>query len=339
MNETGISVIITAYNRKEFLANAINSVLRQNIDGVPLEIIVISNFHVDVPRFDTNCEIRTFLMDGSIGEFLFTGINMARYDIIAFLDDDDTFNPGKLKMVMEIFSSNNELCYYHNDVKYVDRAGREIDYVRLVEKRFWASNNRDLIFDIKSNVKAIKAALEYSGDFNLSSIAIRRNCYINYLPLLKLIKGNTDEFFFWTGIINMGQLMIDNKKFTSYRVHEMNVSGQLSFMSKFQDLQKQIHTFDLILNFLSASATPCENTEDVKKWITLLKHEYELMAAIFTNSPKVSIMIQMKGLLSIGVKYSNTLKYRVLLFSIIAMVNHDFAQNLYSRIVSKNRKT
>lgn len=339
MGESGISVIITAYNRREFLADAINSVLHQTLDGFPFEIVVISNFHVDVSRFNTSCEIRAVLMDGSMGEFLYKGLNTAKYDILAFLDDDDTFDPGKLMRLTEIFSSNPGLCYYHNDVKYVDRYGYKIDYVRLVEKKSRTSISKDLIFDAKSNLSAIKAALENRGDFNLSSMAIRRDCYLKYLLLLKQIKSNPDGFFFWMGIISKGQLMIDSKKLTNYRIHEMNVTGQLNFMSKGQELQKQIYTFDLILNFLAVNKDPYNITEVIRKWVFLFKFEYELMSAIFTNSSRVGIMILIKRLLSMNVKYTNTLKYRVLLLSVIAILNRDFAQNFYIKVGNINQKT
>lgn len=339
MGEFGISVIITAYNRREFLADAINSVLHQTLDGFPFEIVVISNFHVDVSRFDTSCEIRAVLMDGSIGEFLYKGLSTAKYDIVAFLDDDDTFDPGKLMRLMKIFSSNLGLCYYHNDMKYVDRSGYKINYARLVEKRSRTLISEDLIFDAKSNLSAIKAALGYRGDFNLSSMAIRRDCYLKYLLLLKQIKSNQDGFFFWMGLISMGQLMIDSKKLTNYRIHEMNVSGQLNFMSKAQELQKQIHTSDLILNFLAVNYDPNNITEEIRKWVSVFKFEYELMSAIFSNSSRAKIMAQIRKLLSIDLRYSNTLKYRVLLFSTIAIINRDFAQNIYLRIWSRNNKT
>ena len=334
MKEFGVSVIITAYNRKEFLIDAINSALHQISGRFPYEIVVVSNFYVDVSRFDPSCEIRNVLMDGTIGEFLFTGLSTAKYDIIAFLDDDDFFDPGKLSRLIEIFSYNRELCYYHNDTKYVDHAGRTIDYVRLVEKRSRSLNSKNLIFDAKSNPRTIKAALDNRGDFNLSSIAIRRDCYLKYLPLLRQIKSNQDGFFFWTGIISMGQLMIDNKKLTNYRVHEMNVSGQLNFISKDQELQKQIYTYDLLLYLLEERRDSIEITESLKRWVFLYKYEYELMSVIISKSPRTIIFKQIKKLLFIGMRYSNTLKYRVLLFALMGIINVKFAQKFYLRIKS-----
>lgn len=332
MKDFGISVIITAYNRNEFIVEAINNVLHQTVIGFSFEIIVVSNFNVNVSDFGPNFEIKTVLMDGTIGEFLFTALKAAKYDIVAFLDDDDTFASGKLLSLMRIFSSNQELCYYHNDMKYIDRAGNTVHYLSLVEKRHRSLDRGNIIFDAKSNLSAIKTALDKRGDFNLSSVAIRKNCYVEYFPLLKQIKGSTDGFFFWTGIISMGQLMIDHKKLTNYRLHDLNVSGQLNFLSKGKELEKQIYTFDLILNFLSTNTHPSSNNEELRNWITLFKCEYELMLAIFINSPRGILMMQIKRLLSISMKYSNTLKYRVLLFSLIGMISHGFAKWIYLSI-------
>ena len=90
---------------------------------------------------------------------------------------------------------------------------------------------------------------------------------------------------------------------------------------------------DLLLQFLSL------RHEVIRKWVFLFKLEYELMSAIFTNSSRVGIMILIRRLLSMNVKYTNTLKYRVLLLSVIAIINRDLAQNFYIRMGSRNQKT
>ena len=339
MEGIGISIIITAYNRKEFLLDAINSVLKQTVDKSSYEIIVISNFDVDVSQFDPEYEIRTVFMDGTIGEFLFRGINMAKYNIIAFLDDDDTFEIEKLSRLIEIFSSNQGLCYYHNSMRYVNSNRQKIDYVRLVEKRSRTINGQFITFNSRNNLNKIKAALENRGDFNLSSIAISKDFYQKYLHLLRQIKSNQDGFFFWTGIISMGQLVIDNVELTNYRVHEMNVSGQLSFYSKAQEVQKEIYTFDLILSFLEESNIPFKNYKVINNWILLFKYEYELMSAIFSNSRRGRIMILIKRLFSINLKYSNTLKYRILLISFLAIINSDYARMFYLKVGIGNQRT
>ena len=87
-----ISVIITAYNIKEFLLNAIKSVLKQTLEKKYYEIIVIKNFlDKDIDDLIDEKKIKHILMEGTLGEFLYKGISEANGEIISFLDDDDLF--------------------------------------------------------------------------------------------------------------------------------------------------------------------------------------------------------------------------------------------------------
>jgi len=116
-----ISVIITAYNRKEFLLDAIKSVINQTLDKRYYEIIVIKNFKDEIiDRFIENNDIKNIIMDGTIGEFLYTGIKNSSGNIISFLDDDDLFLNNKLEYVYNYFKNNNNLVYYHNMAQFID---------------------------------------------------------------------------------------------------------------------------------------------------------------------------------------------------------------------------
>ena len=329
MSKTKISVIITAYNRKDFLIQAIESVINQIYDPLSFEIVVVTNFSVDLVNYQADYQLKSILMDGNIGEFLYTGIIATTHPIIAFLDDDDTFKSMKLHRLDEIFSENPKLCYYHNELIYVDINIRTLYYVRLIEKKPTFSNGNTTILDAKSNFGNLKHVLENRGDFNLSSIAIRRESYLEYLPLLKQIKSNQDGFFFWTGLISMWQMMIDDMKLVNYRVHDLNVSRQLDFMAKSLELQKQIYTYDLILSFLEELNYQSNNIESLRRWILLYKYEYELMFLVFAFSSRVTILKQIKKLLSNGMSYSNTLKYHSLLFAIMGFISRKFAQKVY----------
>jgi glycosyltransferase involved in cell wall biosynthesis len=64
MNKTPyISVIVTAYNRKDFILKAIRSVLTQSLDKSEYEIIVIKNFN--------NKALDTFLKGKNVKTILF----------------------------------------------------------------------------------------------------------------------------------------------------------------------------------------------------------------------------------------------------------------------------
>lgn len=329
-------MLITVINRKEFLHEAINSVFHQSIDRSLFEVVVVSNFKVEVSNFPQDFRITTLLMEGTLGERLYAGIKSAKYEIIAFLDDDDTFNQEKLQRVIEVFSEHPKLCYYHNNQRYVDRYLKHIDYVRLVEKRTQLLKDSSLLIDVQTNLSAIKEAIEMRGDFNLSSIAVKREDFMEYLPLLKQIDGLSDGFFFWISLVNMGQIMIDSQKLTNYRLHELNTSGQTNFFNKIIWLEKEICTFNIILNFMDNRHLPNNVYVNLKGSISLHKYEYLLLMYIFGNTSRVTTIKGIAMVLFFGRGQSHTLKHRVILFALIRIVSSKLAKNLYQKIRKNN---
>jgi glycosyltransferase involved in cell wall biosynthesis len=327
-----ISIIITAYNRKQFLSQAIESIAKQEIDGSEFEVIVVSNFELDGHLFNNKIAISSIVMDGTIGEFLYAGVKASKSDSIAFLDDDDIFKPGKLKTVIDIFEENPDLCYYHNAPEYLDINLNHTDYVRLVERKSSLYYHNDLNFDIISSPKSIKSAIYINGDFNLSCISIRRKAYLRYLALLKQIKGCTDGFFFWSGVFSGGKMKIDHRKFTGYRVHNLNTSGSLNYNRKREGVNREIYTYDMLLNFTGQLNIPSNIIIYIKKWITLYKLEYLLIKYIFDHVPRVTIIRNLIDLLTIGTEYSNTIKYRIIVLSIVRLLSAKLARSIYKII-------
>jgi len=324
-----ISIVITAYNRKQFLSQAIESIAKQEIDRSELEVIVVSNFELDDSLFKGDIAISSIVMDGTVGEFLYAGVKAAKFDIIAFLDDDDIFLPGKLKAVRDIFSENQDLCYYHNAPEYLDINLNHKDYVRLVERKSSLYSDIDINFDITTSLKSIKSAIDMNGDFNISCISIKKEAYSAYLPLLEQIKGCTDGFFFWTGVFSGKKMIIDHRKFTGYRIHNLNVSASLNYDRKIEEINREIYTFDLLLNFTGQLNISSYTLTYIKRWMTLYKLEYSLIKYIFEDVPRITIFRSLIDLLTIGTEYSNTLKYRISALSIVRLISAKLARSIY----------
>jgi len=329
MSNQKISIVITAYNRKQFLSQAIESIAKQEIDRSEFEVIVVSNFKLDDSLFNKGMAISSIVMDGTIGEFLYSGVKAAKFDIIAFLDDDDIFLPGKLKAVKDIFSENPDLCYYHNAPEYLDINLNHKDYVRLVERKSSLYTDNDLDFDTATNLKYIKSALDMNVNFNLSCISIRKEVYSAYLPLLEQIKACPEDFFFWTGVLSGCRIKIDHRKFTGYRLHNFNYSRSLNYDRKIDWINKELYTYDLLLNFVKQSNFPIYMITYVEKWMTLIKLERLLIKYIFEDVSKVIVFRNLIDLLRIGKGYSNTLKYRVSAISIVRLISAKLARGIY----------
>ena len=184
-----ISVIITAYNRKEFLLNAIKSVVNQTLDKKYYEIIVIKNFTENtIDEFIDTHNVKNILMDGTVGEFLYAGVSASSGEIISFLDDDDLFSNDKLEVVYNKFKANNNLCYYHNAHITVNEKYQKLD-----------------------------SKLGKEIAFNLSSISIAKP--ILNVNFLKKISFNPDDFMYLSALESGKNIIAGKENLTYYMQH------------------------------------------------------------------------------------------------------------------------
>ena len=99
-----VSVIIPTFCRSPLLCEAIDSVLRQDVDG--LELLVIDDGSTD----DTEACVRSYgnpvhyihQENQGLGSARNRGLSLAKGKYVAFLDDDDWWMPGKLKLQYDI---------------------------------------------------------------------------------------------------------------------------------------------------------------------------------------------------------------------------------------------
>jgi glycosyltransferase involved in cell wall biosynthesis len=109
------SIIIISYKRKEFIKEAVNSVLNQDIDRNKYEIIVVKDFYdsrIDEFLFRT-CDLVINHQSETNGEKWTKGLTSSRGKVICFLDDDDLFHISKLSRILEVYSET-KFDYYHN---------------------------------------------------------------------------------------------------------------------------------------------------------------------------------------------------------------------------------
>jgi glycosyltransferase involved in cell wall biosynthesis len=127
-----VSVIIPTLDRPEFLRAALRSVLSQTV--ADFEVLVIddgsaTNLLPVLDAFDDG-RIRYFRHQSNRGEAAArnTGIRNARGAYLAFLDDDDEWLPGKLRLQLELFSRCPDIvgCVYGGHVRIRVRDGQEL---------------------------------------------------------------------------------------------------------------------------------------------------------------------------------------------------------------------
>jgi len=123
-----ISVVVTTYNYGRFIEEAIESVLAQDFPLEHVEIIVVDDGSTDdtgerVKKYGSR--IRYFYQaNGGQAAALNAGFANARGEIVALLDADDWFVPGKLARVVEAFEGDASVgMVYHRFEERHDRTG------------------------------------------------------------------------------------------------------------------------------------------------------------------------------------------------------------------------
>jgi GT2 family glycosyltransferase len=122
-----VSVVITTYNRRRLVCEAIDSVLRQHHPNT--EIIVIDDGSTDgtaavlAERYGDRIICLEQANQG-FGAARNRGVATATGSYIAFLDSDDIWLDGKLALQLEVMERLPELAYCFSDFVIFNDAGR-----------------------------------------------------------------------------------------------------------------------------------------------------------------------------------------------------------------------
>lgn len=143
-----VSVIIPTYKRTDTLKNAIESILQQTYDN--LEIIVVDDNDEDseyrksteivMEQYSKNSKVRYVKNKENMGGAgaRNVGIQEARGEYLAFLDDDDTYYPEKIEKQLKVFldSDSEKLALVYCDVEHVGKN----DHVDCVIRKHYKGN-------------------------------------------------------------------------------------------------------------------------------------------------------------------------------------------------------
>lgn len=132
-----ISVIISTFNRKDLVLEAITSVLAQEPKNY--EIIVVDDGSTDgTADFLTSLKLPIEIIsqeNSGVANARNRGIKEARGQYLAFLDSDDLWLPGILKTQLEYLSSHPNAPLVYVD-QHIEIKGKRIKATRFTMKNF-----------------------------------------------------------------------------------------------------------------------------------------------------------------------------------------------------------
>ena len=124
-----ISIVIPSYNQAAFLAETLESVVRQ--DYGRREIIVMDGGSTDgsvdiIRRYEAHLDEWVSEPDEGQSDALIRGFSRSRGDIQCWLNSDDLMAPGALATVARLFAERRDMRALYGDAVWIDREGRRL---------------------------------------------------------------------------------------------------------------------------------------------------------------------------------------------------------------------
>jgi len=199
------------YNARQYLAEAIESVLQQTYTD--WELIIVNDGSTDSSKAISNSfsdkRIRYYENESNKG-LIYTRnllISKASGQYLSFLDSDDVALPARLERQVCFLDNNPGYAMCGTWAYMIDREGREIKKINLSRKN-----------------SQIKCTLLFASSFLQSSVMIRRDVLSEnqYDPAFPL----AEDYELWCRLSKKYSLYNIPQKLTLYRWHEHNISKE-----------------------------------------------------------------------------------------------------------------
>ncbi len=127
-----LTVAMTTYNAREYIGEALDSVIAQADDDV--EVVVVDdassdNTHAILKKYRSQIPLRIIARHRNTANWmagLNTGIRMARGKYVCFLQHDDYWLPGRLQAIRETLERSPDLALLLHPARFVDRYGKTL---------------------------------------------------------------------------------------------------------------------------------------------------------------------------------------------------------------------
>jgi glycosyltransferase involved in cell wall biosynthesis len=204
-----VSVIMAAYNGEAHIEESVQSILGQTFKN--FEFIIVDDGSTDgtVDKIQQIDDPRLRIVrQSNQGQTsaLIAGIQQAKGDLIARLDDDDCSLPDRLLRQVEFMNANPKvnLC----GTRFIEKYGENL----LSQRVYFAQSNAE-----------IKKVISFYNPFAHSSVMFRRDAYSKV--------GGYDKNFticmdydLWLRLMDVGEVYNIDEAFTVIRLHKNSAS-------------------------------------------------------------------------------------------------------------------
>ncbi len=211
MNAPYISVLIDTYNSGRFIEETIDSVLSQDFPADRLELLVVDDGSTDdtaqrAAKYGSAIQYFCKPNGGQASAFNF-GVAKCRGEIVALLDGDDLWLPGKLRRIADAFGEHPETgMIYHHLLELHDATGNTTPSLFVPLAGYLPDAHLDL--------------LRYFP-YPTSCLSFRRKILDQLLPVPEALKVQADGYLGLTTVFAAPVLGIP-ECLGMYRIHGNN---------------------------------------------------------------------------------------------------------------------
>ena len=210
-----VSVLIDTYNHERFIEQAIRSALEQDFPASGREILVVDDGSQDrtaeiAARFAPQVRLVRKANGGQASAFN-AGIPECQGEIVAFLDGDDWWAPGKLKHVVAAFSENPGAGLIGHSITEVLADGACRSELVRESPRFR--------IDSVAGARLFRRRKSFLGT---SRMAFRAELLRRIGPVPEELTIQADEFLFTLGAL-FSEVLLLREPLTFYRLHGLNL--------------------------------------------------------------------------------------------------------------------
>jgi glycosyltransferase involved in cell wall biosynthesis len=213
--KTYASVLIDTYNHERFIEQAIVSVLEQDFSASEREIIVVDDGSTDrTPEIVRKFEPRVRLLrkeNGGQASAFNAGIPECKGEIIAFLDGDDWWAPGKLRRIAGVFAKEVTVGFVGHGI--IETFADRTEHIVAPEK------DERLTLNSLAAARVFRLRKSYLGT---SRMAVRTQLALRILPIPEALVIEADEYLF-TLAAALGEIIILREALTHYFIHGGNL--------------------------------------------------------------------------------------------------------------------
>lgn len=128
---TRLSVVVTCYNYRDFVVEAVDSALSQS--RAPLEVVIVDDGSTDdsaavlQERYAADPRVKLLCVSngGQLSAFQ-RGLAATQGDVVCFLDADDSWTPGYLEALGTLYDARTDVDFVFSDVNLIgNESGRQ----------------------------------------------------------------------------------------------------------------------------------------------------------------------------------------------------------------------